>query len=170
MSEIEQQNFATKPRNRRAVVKGAAWSVPVIAAAIAAPAASASDAPTGSLIVSTGNCNGVEIASNPEFVLTATGGDTAATSFTITSSKVVNAGLQNAWTAVGGITIDVLSGSTWTFTVPAMIDGQSVTLKSNAQLLSLLGSYTGTVVAGGSSKTMSLVLGLLGLVTICTTS
>ena len=44
MSELEQQNFANKPRNRRAVVKGAAWSVPVIAAAIAAPAASASTA------------------------------------------------------------------------------------------------------------------------------
>ena len=42
MSDLEQQNFANKPRNRRAVVKGAAWSVPVIAAAIAAPAASAS--------------------------------------------------------------------------------------------------------------------------------
>lgn len=42
MSDLEQQNIANKPRNRRAVVKGAAWSVPVIAAAIAAPAASAS--------------------------------------------------------------------------------------------------------------------------------
>ncbi len=42
MSDIEQQGLANKPRNRRAVVKGAAWSVPVIAAAIAAPAASAS--------------------------------------------------------------------------------------------------------------------------------
>lgn len=47
MSEIEQQNFAGTPRNRRAVVKGAAWSVPVIAAAIAAPAASASVANAG---------------------------------------------------------------------------------------------------------------------------
>ncbi|MDD0857178.1 hypothetical protein NHF46_04015 [Arthrobacter alpinus] len=42
MSDLEQQNFTNKPRNRRAIVKGAAWSVPVIAAAIAAPAASAS--------------------------------------------------------------------------------------------------------------------------------
>lgn len=42
MSEIEQQNLTSTPINRRTVVKGAAWSVPVIAAAIAAPAASAS--------------------------------------------------------------------------------------------------------------------------------
>ena len=32
----------SKPHSRRAVVKGAAWSVPVIAAAVAAPAAVAS--------------------------------------------------------------------------------------------------------------------------------
>ncbi|ALO67782.1 hypothetical protein AS189_16465 [Arthrobacter alpinus] len=47
MSDLEQQNFTNKPRNRRAIVKGAAWSVPVIAAAIAAPAASASTANAG---------------------------------------------------------------------------------------------------------------------------
>lgn len=47
MSDLEMQNIANKPRNRRAVVKGAAWSVPVIAAAIAAPAASASVATAG---------------------------------------------------------------------------------------------------------------------------
>lgn len=41
MSENEIQN-STSGLNRRSVVKGAAWSVPVIAAAIAAPAASAS--------------------------------------------------------------------------------------------------------------------------------
>ncbi|QXQ09656.1 hypothetical protein [Paeniglutamicibacter sp. Y32M11] len=42
MSEIEQQGFSAKSSSRRTIVKGAAWSVPVIAAAIAAPAASAS--------------------------------------------------------------------------------------------------------------------------------
>lgn len=42
MSENEIQNPASAGLNRRSVVKGAAWSVPVIAAAIAAPAASAS--------------------------------------------------------------------------------------------------------------------------------
>lgn len=47
MSDLQQQNIANKPRNRRAVVKGAVWSVPVIAAAIAAPAASASVANAG---------------------------------------------------------------------------------------------------------------------------
>lgn len=46
MSEIEQQNVTSTRINRRTVVKGAAWSVPVIAAAIAAPAASASTAST----------------------------------------------------------------------------------------------------------------------------
>lgn len=42
MSENEMQNKGSGDFNRRSVVKGAAWSVPVIAAAIAAPAASAS--------------------------------------------------------------------------------------------------------------------------------
>ncbi|MDQ0078452.1 hypothetical protein [Arthrobacter oryzae] len=42
MSEIVDQNVKKAGLNRRAVVKGAAWSLPVIAAAIAAPAASAS--------------------------------------------------------------------------------------------------------------------------------
>lgn len=42
MSEIEGQSLKPGHHNRRTIVKGAAWSVPVIAAAIAAPAASAS--------------------------------------------------------------------------------------------------------------------------------
>lgn len=171
MSDLEQQNFTNKPRNRRAIVKGAAWSVPVIAAAIAAPAASASGE-TGTLVVTTANCSGVTILSpSPEFIITATGGDAAETTFTITSSKVVNAGLRDAWTGTGGISVVVLGGNTWSFTVPALIDGQSVTLESNAQLLALLANYTGTVAAGGSTKTMNLVLGGIGnLIKVCTTS
>lgn len=168
MSQIEQQNFANKPRNRRAVVKGAAWSVPVIAAAIAAPAASASG--TGVLTVSTANCNGLEIATNPAFVLTAVGDSSVETTFTITSSKVVDASLQDAWTDASGISVVVLSGNTWTFTIPPLAANASVTLQSNAALVSLLSSYTGTAASSGSSKTMSLTLGLLGLVTLCTTS
>lgn len=42
MSENEIQKSSSSSLNRRSVVKGAAWSVPVIAAAVAAPAASAS--------------------------------------------------------------------------------------------------------------------------------
>ncbi|PQZ87711.1 hypothetical protein CQ018_17320 [Arthrobacter sp. MYb227] len=168
MSEIEKQGIMSSTQNRRTIVKGAAWSVPVIAAAIAAPMAAASGE-TGTLVVSTNNCSGLEIASNPEFVITASGGDTATTTFNITSSKVVNLTLQNAWTGVGGISLIVLSGNTWSFTIPALTAGQSVTLKSNAQLVSLLGSYTGAV-ANGDSKTMSLTLGLLGLVTLCSTN
>lgn len=44
MSEIKSLAAPKASFDRRAVVKGAAWSVPVIAAAIAAPAAAASEA------------------------------------------------------------------------------------------------------------------------------
>ncbi|AIY03654.1 hypothetical protein ART_4055 [Arthrobacter sp. PAMC 25486] len=42
MTEFMHHDQVATPRSRRAIVKGAAWSIPVIAAAVAAPAASAS--------------------------------------------------------------------------------------------------------------------------------
>ena len=44
MSEIADQNVKKAGVDRRRVIKGVAWSVPVIVTAIAAPAASASGA------------------------------------------------------------------------------------------------------------------------------
>ncbi|MDP9982298.1 hypothetical protein J2W14_001686 [Pseudarthrobacter oxydans] len=49
MSEIKSLAAPKVSFDRRAVVKGAAWSVPVIAAAIAAPAAAASTPPSAKL-------------------------------------------------------------------------------------------------------------------------
>ena len=168
MSDIEQQGLANKPRNRRAVVKGAAWSVPVIAAAIAAPAASASG--TGTLAVTTKDCRLLGLLANPAFVLTAVGDSTVATTFSITSSVLVQASLQDAWTPSNGISVGLLTGNTWTFNIPPMAAGESITLTSNAALVSLLSSYTGAAATGGGSATMTLALGVGGLVTTCTAS
>ena len=56
MSEIKSLAAPKASFDRRAVVKGAAWSVPVIAAAIAAPAAAASErSATAAFLALTGN-------------------------------------------------------------------------------------------------------------------
>lgn len=109
MSDLEQQNIANKPRNRRAVVKGAAWSVPVIAAAIAAPAASASTVDIGAFNLN-GNC-GVLGLIGPGFVLTAsaTAPIPAGTVINITGSGVANIGV---FSVTGGLaSVAVLSGT-----------------------------------------------------------
>jgi len=85
VSEIEQQNIASKPRNRRAVVKGAAWSVPVIAAAIAAPAASASLVGNASTALTTPNSNLLNIQILGGGLLTANVGVTVPTILNITN-------------------------------------------------------------------------------------
>lgn len=151
--------------DRRTLTKGAAWSVPVIAAAVSAPAAAASTV-AGQLVV-TADCGDLVLGDNPSFTLTATGGATAAQTFFIQSGEAVNASLQDAWTTGGGVTLTVLSGNQWQFQIPALADGESVTFTSNAALVDLLTTYTGST--ADSTDSFRTYLGAAGLVTLCTT-
>lgn len=110
MSDLEQQNFANKPRNRRAVVKGAAWSVPVIAAAIAAPAASASVANAG-LVWSASSSSLVQLrVLDSASLVTAAVLPTLPTAFTITNGPgaiTANATVTIAVSRPVGVSIPV---------------------------------------------------------------
>ncbi|WP_139256869.1 hypothetical protein [Herbiconiux ginsengi] len=106
---------------RRTIMKGAAWSIPVIALAVATPAAAASDVDLGAYHLN-GTC-GILGVLGPGFTLTA--GPTeplpVGTTVTITGSGVANIGV---FSVTGGTaSISVLSGTsrqiTLTSAVPA---------------------------------------------------
>lgn len=85
MSEIKSLAAPKASFDRRAVVKGAAWSVPVIAAAIAAPAAAASH--TGTVSVSI-----VPSTTNPTFAGTPAVVGTGPQGFTISTTGAAISG------------------------------------------------------------------------------
>lgn len=129
MSELKLSNSAS----RRAVVKGAAWSVPVIAAAVAAPAASASTSELGALALN-GTC-GVLGVIGPGFTLTAsaTAPIPAGTVITISGSGVANIGV---FSVTGGLaTVNVLSGTSRQITLTApLAAGTTLNLRTTLSL------------------------------------
>ncbi len=106
---------------RRTIMKGAAWSIPVIALAVATPAAAASDVDLGAYALN-GSCGTLGLL-GPGFTLTA--GPTepipVGTTVLINGSGVANIGV---FSVTGGTaTVSVLSGTsrliTLTSAVPA---------------------------------------------------
>ena len=100
--------------SRRTVVKGAAWSIPVVAAAVAFPGASASTGvPEWNLQV-TGSCAGlIGITSGGGFILSNTGGKPipAGTVFTWEEEYAITGTLL--WRAVSKSWVDNDTGLTW---------------------------------------------------------
>lgn len=116
MSENEVQGNASKSFNRRNVVIGAAWSVPVIAAAVAAPAAAASTIELGALQLN-GTC-GVAGVLGPGFTLTAGSVPLpVGTTIAITGSGVANIGVFGV--TGGTASVSVLSGTSRLITLTA---------------------------------------------------
>lgn len=119
MSDLETTG-AARSINRRKVVIGAAWSVPVIAAAVAAPSAAASDIEVGAYALR-GTCGTLGLI-GPGFTLTAGSAPLpVGTTITITGSGVANIGV---FSVTGGTaSVAVLSGTsrqvTLTSAVPA---------------------------------------------------
>ncbi|WP_446664186.1 hypothetical protein [Flexivirga sp. B27] len=117
--------------SRRTVAKGAAWSLPVIATAAAAPAASASTAQAGDVVISHA-CGGATFAgiglSIPTFTVTAVGqAIDAGSTYTLRGSGLadVRIGAPNDL-----VQIDVLSSSRVTITIPNAIPaGGNVTFQ-----------------------------------------
>lgn len=116
MSEIETQNTTPRSFNRRNVVIGAAWSVPVIAAAVAAPAAAASSIELGAFQL-LGTC-GILGTLGPGFTLTAGSAPLpVGTQITITGSGVANIGIFSVTGGTASVT--VLSGTSRLITLTA---------------------------------------------------
>ncbi|MEE2567943.1 hypothetical protein V1638_00820 [Pseudarthrobacter sp. J64] len=142
MSENELQNSAAR-FNRRSVVKGAAWSVPVIAAAIAAPAASASVLDAGAFNLD-GTC-GVLGLLGPGFLLTAadTAPVPAGTVITITSSGIANIGVFSL--TGGAAVVNVLSADSVQIVLTGdLLPGETLAMRTT---LSITVAFTLNAVA-----------------------
>lgn len=142
--------------SRRALVKGAAWSVPVIAVAAATPLAAASTATNVGDFALNGTC-GVLGLIGPGFTLTAGSAPLpAGTIINITGSGIANIGV---FSVTGGTaTVNVLSGTSRqiTLTAPlaagATMDFRTTLSITVAFTLSASTTLPAGFVAGGGAK------------------
>lgn len=105
-----------KQLSRRAIVKGAAWSVPVVALAVATPAAAASIIDVGAAQL-VGSCGTLGVL-GPGFTLTAGARELpVGTTVTITGSGVANIGVFSV--SGGTATVNVLSNTNRQITLTA---------------------------------------------------
>ncbi|WP_382308444.1 hypothetical protein [Herbiconiux sp. UC225_62] len=107
--------------DRRALLRGAAWSVPVVALAVATPAAAASDIEVGAYSLN-GAC-GTPGVLGPGFILTAgPGGIPVGTTILVTGSGVANIGVFSV-SGSGTASVAVLSGTSRLITITGAVPG-----------------------------------------------
>ncbi|MDQ4501897.1 hypothetical protein [Sinomonas sp. ASV322] len=143
---------------RRQVVKGAAWAVPLVAAAAAAPASAASLPPWD--VGVTGSCStglvGVVGRAKLQFTITAVSGTVpSGTSFTLTSSEKVDlAALVSRPSA--GFTVAALSETSALVTlVASLAEGSTVTLDLLEMQMAMGVSYTFALQLNGNDRAAS---------------
>jgi hypothetical protein len=122
---------STEPRrgvDRRTLLLGAAWSVPVVALAVATPAAAASDIEVGAYSLD-GTC-GTPGVLGPGFILTAgSGGIPVGTTIVVTGSGVANIGVFSVTPRVA--TVTVLSGTSRLITFTSEVTaGATVSMRT----------------------------------------
>ncbi|MFJ2550872.1 hypothetical protein [Microbacterium sp. NPDC087591] len=152
--------------SRRTVVKGAAWSVPVIAAAVATPLAAASTADVGAFTTA-GTC-GILGVLGPGFTLTAsaTAPLPVGTTITITGSGVANIGV---FSVTGGTaSVSVLSGTSRLITLTSELPaGATIAFRTTLsisvaftlnEVVTLPTGYVGTGAKTTGSVSSTLVL------------
>ncbi|MBG6083953.1 hypothetical protein [Zhihengliuella flava] len=175
--------------DRRTLTKGAAWSVPVIAAAVSAPAAAASTVQQFDVTVSASCTGGIDLLvvtafGDPTFTITATTGDIpVGTTFILTSDALLSLGVIDAGNSL--LDVDILQDGSAQFTTTTVISEGSSTefyipTPNDVVAADLLGSYTLSFAAApagyeesGSganadslSNTQTSVVGT-GLVSVC---
>ncbi len=151
--------------SRRTIVKGAAWSVPVIAAAVATPLAAASgDAGDFQL---DGTCGALGLL-GVGFDLTAGAVDLpTGTTVTVTTSGIANLGLLTATGGLADVTLLGATGNVITLTAP-LPAGTTLSLRTTISL-GIGSTLTGTTglpagyTAGAGAKTAGSVEQLLVL-------
>lgn len=127
-------DFTEKKISRRTVAKGAAWSVPVVAVAAAAPAHAASA--DGNVTVS-GSCVGFTVpilnvtAGHPKFTISATGvALPAGSTLTLSTGTIAAADVQLAGSSDNGVSLSVLgNGDTRVTLDNGLSDGGSTSLE-----------------------------------------
>jgi len=147
-----------KKISRRTVAKGAAWSVPVVAVAAAAPAHAASGPTAGDVMVSA-SCVGVNVLDlitlgYPQFTINAVNqGIDAGSTFTLSNDKVAGAGLK-LLTGSDDVTLTIIDGSSATVKLTnAVPAGGSVTFEVGGS-----GSHDGIAVAANVLATFELAV------------
>ncbi|WP_309080396.1 hypothetical protein [Zhihengliuella sp.] len=149
---MSNEEFTTSGLSRRSVTKAAAWSMPVIAAAVAAPMASASPATTFDVTVA-GSCVGgitipltdITAFGDPTFTITATtGAIPAGTIFNLSTGSLLSLGVISSSDLLTASLLD--DGSIQLVTTGEIAEGSSVTVSvpvSDAAInADLLGNYT----------------------------
>ena len=153
---MEDTTQPTRGLSRRTLVKGAAWSVPVIAVAAATPLAAASTATNVGNFALNGTC-GVLGVLGPGFTLTAGSAPLpVGTIINITGSGIANIGV---FSVTGGTaTVNVLSGTARqiTLTAPlaagATMDFRTTLSISVAFQLSAASTLPSGFIAGAGAK------------------
>ena len=153
---MEDTTQPTRGLSRRTLVKGAAWSVPVIAVAAATPLAAASTATNVGNFAINGTC-GVLGVLGPGFTLTAGSAPLpVGTIINITGSGIANIGV---FSVTGGTaTVNVLSGTARqiTLTAPlaagATMDFRTTLSISVAFQLSAASTLPSGFIAGAGAK------------------
>lgn len=136
---------------RRAVVKGAAWSVPVVAVAAAVPAHAASVTdPNLAVEVNDIPLVSVQVLSQnqPGFTYTATAGTVAAgTQITISTGGTASINAGNFVFEGAQISLAGIGGTTATFTtLQDLPEGQSFTIGLTGLTVNVIGTYTTRIV------------------------
>ncbi|WEK62319.1 MAG: hypothetical protein P0Y60_06070 [Candidatus Microbacterium colombiense] len=151
--------------SRRTVVKGAAWSIPVIAAAVATPLAAASNVDVGAFALQ-GTC-GILGVLGPGFTLEAGAVPIpAGTTIAVTGSGVANIGV---FSVTGGTaTVGVLSGTSRLVTLTAAVPaGATVAFRTTLSIsvafnlsaaATLPAGYTGTGAKTAGTVSSTLIL------------
>lgn len=164
------KDITTSGPSRRSIAKGAAWAVPAVSVAAAAPALAASPtlcAPGEStLTVSVVNCRVLGLLSAPYFTITNNGECTvpAGTAITLTGSGLVSAVVQG----LDDINVAVLydgTSSTGTLEQP-LESGATIQVNVFSGLdVTVLGDYTLTI--DGASAGFDLTAGVFPVATVC---
>lgn len=161
------KDITTTGPSRRQIAKGAAWAVPAVTVAAAAPALAASTScPAGSLTVSVVNCRVLGLLSAPYFTITNNGDCTvpAGTPVTLTGSGLVSAVIQG----LDDINVAVLfdgQSSTGTLQQP-LGPGEAIRVDVFSGLdVTVLGEYTLSI--DGASAGFDLTAGVFPVATVC---
>lgn len=156
MSEIESTEAGSRELGRRSVIKGAAWSVPVIAAAVAAPGAAATTPGVAGLDLNAGCVQILGLQLLPGFSVANTG--TGAYSGTITITETID--LSAITTPFGDIlgsgvraalwlillTEGILSGASAGVSKGNWVSGGGIVPKTYSRTV----TYSGTLAASAS--------------------
>jgi hypothetical protein len=157
---------AEKGLDRRTVMKGAAWSVPVIALAVATPAHAASIIDVGAYRLD-GDC-GILAVIGPGFTLqaSATAPLPVGTTVTITSSGIASIGVVSI--DGGTASVNVLSPTSQTFTLTAPLPaGATIAFRTLLSInvaftlnavSTLPGTYEGSGAKSAGSVSSTLIL------------